>query len=70
MTNEQYKDLVLRCYKRAEIRRQIPNRHSVINGEPDRIADLLEEAGAAIDTLRNTKESLREMHTSMGYFFK
>lgn len=52
MTNEQYKDLVLRYYKRAEIRRQIPNRRSVINGEPDRIADLLEEAARAISQLR------------------
>lgn len=70
MTNDDYKDLVARLFKRAEIRRQIPNRRSVVNGEPDRIADLLEEAGSAIDTLRNTKESLREMYTSMGYFFK
>lgn len=37
-------DLVYRLRKRAEIRRQIPGRKSVENGEPDRIADLLEEA--------------------------
>ncbi len=36
--------LIVRLRKRAEIRRQIPTRKSVINGEPDRISDLLEEA--------------------------
>lgn len=37
-------DLVYRLRKRAEIRRQIDTRKSVQNNEPDRIADLLEEA--------------------------
>lgn len=37
-------DLVYRLLKRAEIRRQIDTRKSVQNNEPDRIADLLEEA--------------------------
>lgn len=37
-------DLVYRLRKRAEIRRQISTRKSVQNNEPDRIADLLEEA--------------------------
>ena len=45
-------DLVYRLRKRAEIRRQIPTRKSVQEGEPDRIADLLEEAAAEIDRLR------------------
>jgi len=40
--------LVASLRKRAEIRRQIPNRKSVLNGEPDRIADLLEEAADAL----------------------
>lgn len=44
-------DLVFRLRKRAEIRRQIPNRKSVQQGEPDRIADLLEEAANRIDEL-------------------
>ena len=42
-------DLVYRLRKRAEIRRQIPTRKSVQEGEPDRIADLLEEAANALE---------------------
>lgn len=34
--------------KRAEIRRSIPDRKSVQQGKPDRIADLLEEAATEI----------------------
>lgn len=41
-------DLEFRLRKRAEIRRQIPGRKSVVDGEPDRIADLLEEAANRI----------------------
>ena len=44
-------DLVYRLRKRAEIRRQIPTRKSVQEGEPDRIADLLEEAANEIERL-------------------
>jgi hypothetical protein len=43
--------LVYRLRKRAEIRRQIQTRKSVQQGEPDRIADLLEEAAARIEEL-------------------
>jgi hypothetical protein len=50
MTEE---DLVYRLRKRAEIRRQIPDRKSVQEGKPDRIADLLEEAATEIEKLRN-----------------
>jgi hypothetical protein len=46
-----YQDLAHRLQVRAEIRRQIPTRRSVQNNEPDRLADLLEEAAAAISTL-------------------
>jgi hypothetical protein len=46
-------DITYRLKKRAEIRRQIPTRKSVQNGEPDRIADLLEEAYREIIKLRN-----------------
>lgn len=46
-------DLVYRLRKRAEIRRQIPTRKSVQEGQPDRIADLLEEAAAEIESLRD-----------------
>lgn len=48
-------DLVFRLRKRAEIRRQIPNRKSVQEGAPDRIADLLEEAANEIELLRNRR---------------
>lgn len=41
--------LVERLRKRAEIRRQIPTRKSVQENQPDRIADLLEEAAAKIE---------------------
>lgn len=44
-------DLVYRLRKRAEIRRQIPTRKSVQEGQPDRIADLLEEAANYIVAL-------------------
>lgn len=46
-------DLVYRLRKRAEIRRQIPDRKSVQEGKPDRIADLLEEAANEIEKLRS-----------------
>ena len=41
-------DLEVRLRKRAEIRRQITTRKSVQNNEPDRIADLLEEAATML----------------------
>lgn len=44
-------DLVTRLRKRAEIRRQIKTRKSVQEGQPDRIADLLEEAADELDRL-------------------
>lgn len=47
-------DLIERLRKRAAIRRQIPGRKSVQNGEPDRIADLLDEA--ADDLAAKTRE--------------
>lgn len=53
--NEQ--DLVYRLRKRAQIRRQIPHRKSVQENQPDRIADLLEEAAAEIEKLQNDKTS-------------
>jgi hypothetical protein len=45
-------DIVYRLRKRAEIRRQIKDRKSVMEGKPDRIADILEEAATEIDRLR------------------
>jgi hypothetical protein len=41
--------LIYRLRKRAEIRRQIASRKSVQEGKPDRIADLLDEAAAALE---------------------
>jgi hypothetical protein len=48
--NEQ--SLVFRLRKRAEIRRQIQDRKSVLEGKPDRIADLLDEAATEIERLQ------------------
>lgn len=58
MINEN--DLVYRLRKRAEIRRQITTRKSVQNGEPDRIAELLEEAANNIEHLENYNARLKE----------
>jgi hypothetical protein len=44
-------DLIERLHKRATIRRNIPHRKSVQEGAPDRIADLLDEAGNALTQL-------------------
>ncbi len=44
--------LVFRLYKRAEIRRQIPGRLAVVEGKPDKIANLLDEAADEIESLR------------------
>ena len=52
-------DLVYRLRTRAEIRRQIPTRKSVIEGKPDRISDLLEEAADAIENLLNKQRNLQ-----------
>lgn len=54
--------LVFRLRKRAEIRRQISHRKSVIEGQPDRIANLLEEAANKIVALETTLAQLGE-HT-------
>ena len=50
MTTDQ-QPLVFRLEERARIRRQIPTRKSVQDNEPDRIADLLEEAALRIREL-------------------
>ncbi len=48
--------LVYRLRKRAEIRRQIPSRKSVVEGRPDRLADLLDEAANELERLQGVKE--------------
>ena len=50
--------LVFRLRKRAEIRRQIAHRKSVQEGQPDRIANLLEEAANKIVALGMTLAQL------------
>ena len=54
--------LVFRLYKRAEIRRQIAHRKSVLEGQPDRLANLLEEAAMRIQQLEATLSQLGQ-HT-------
>lgn len=60
-------DIVFRLRKRAEIRRQIPDRKSVQEGKPDRIADLLEEAANEIEELRKhaVDRTIDEIELSM-----
>ena len=50
------KALVEELLERARIRRQIPSRKSVQEGKPDRIADLLERAAAALAPLAEPVE--------------
>jgi len=50
-------DIVFRLRKRAEIRRQIPTRKSVQEGQPDRIADLLDEAANEIEKHRASSKN-------------
>lgn len=50
--------LVFRLRKRAEIRRQIPGRLAVIEGKPDKIANLLDEAANEIEELQQTIANL------------
>lgn len=58
-------DLVYRLRKRAEIRRQITTRKSVQEGAPDRIADLLDEAAAAIDKLKADLETSEDAYCQL-----
>ena len=51
-TTPTLEDITDRLRKRAEIRRQISTRKSVLEGKPDRISDLLEEAAKEISSLR------------------
>jgi phage host-nuclease inhibitor protein Gam len=59
-------DLVSRLRKRAEIRRQITTRKSVQNNEPDRIADLLEEAANEMESLQEEVKKY-EKHIAIRY---
>jgi len=57
----QAQGLVYRLRKRAEIRRQIPGRRSVEQGEPDRIADLLDEAAVEVERLQKQIRELEQL---------
>jgi hypothetical protein len=50
--------LLFRLRKRAEIRRQIPGRLAVVEGKPDKIANLLDEAADEIEKLEKTIANL------------
>lgn len=50
--------LLFRLRKRAEIRRQIPGRLAVVEGKPDKIANLLDEAADEIEKLEQTIANL------------
>lgn len=50
--------LVFRLRKRAEIRRQIPGRLAVIEGKPDKIANLLDEAAEKLEEYEQTIANL------------
>ena len=54
-------NLVYRLRKRAEIRRSDLSRKSVLAGEVDRIADLLEEAAAEIERLQGVSEAAQQI---------
>ena len=49
-------DIVYRLRKRAEVRKLIQHRKSVIEGKPDRLAELLEEAATEIEQLRRCQK--------------
>jgi hypothetical protein len=53
--------LVFRLRKRAEIRRQIPGRLAAVEGKPDRIADLLDEAANKIESLEHEILDCRDL---------
>ena len=52
-------ELIKQLQERARIRRQIPTRKSVQEGQPDRIADLLERAAAALS--RDSEDAERNI---------
>lgn len=53
-----YTEIISDLRKRAEIRRNAKGRKSVEEGQPDRLADQLEEAANAIEKLYNEVSEL------------
>lgn len=60
-------DLVYRLLKRAEVRRQIDTRKSVQNNEPDRIADLLEEAAVVLNKYTKVLEEIANDYPELSH---
>lgn len=56
--NQSEQTLVERLRIRASIRRNIKTRKSVVEGKPDRIAELLEEAADEIELLLEIRDNL------------
>ncbi len=54
-------DLIDRLWTRAEIRRQIKTRKSVQENQPDRIADLLEEAATRLKVLEAAVKGMTDI---------
>jgi hypothetical protein len=53
--------LIFRLRKRAEIRRQIPGRLSAVEGKPDKIANLLDEAADEIENLKKRVADVEDL---------
>lgn len=53
--------LVYRLRRRAEIRRQISTRKSVMENKPDRLSDLLEEAATEITRLQEIEWMYKDL---------
>lgn len=60
-------DLVYRLHKRADIRRSITTRKSVQENQPDRIADLLDEAAYRIALYKQVLESIANEHIELSH---
>jgi len=56
--------LLFRLRKRAEIRRQIPGRLAAVEGKPDKIANLLDEAADEIDKRLKEIADLKDLMQS------
>lgn len=60
-------DLVYRLRKRAEIRRSITTRKSVQENQPDRIAELLDEAAEKIVKYEQVLQSIANEHIELSH---
>ena len=60
-------DLVYRLRKRAEIRRSITTRKSVQENQPDRIAELLDEAAEKITKYEQVLHSIANEHIELSH---